>query len=378
MPGSAIVFDSVSFTRPRGVEVLDRFSLAIASGSVVALVGRSGAGKSTILKLVNRLLVPDSGSVRVEERDTRQWDPIRLRRRIGYVMQDVGLFPHMTLAENVAHGPAARGLAAGAHRARACASSWGWSVFRPSDSRRDGPTSSRVASASGWASPGRSPLDPPILLMDEPFGALDPITRTELHDEFRRIQARVGKTVMIVTHDMAEALALADRIGVIDGGVLVAFESSRRCASSSDPRVRRLLDRLSTGSAELTAPCTNCSRSGVRIAPRWPALLAQHVAARRDGNGHCGRHRRAARDLRRPPAPAVVADRRRSRTSCRRSRASRCSASCFRVPLVGGVGARAALVVLVLYGLLPIVRTTIAGLQRRSTARCGKPASRWA
>src|SRR6478736_1357317 len=105
MPGSAIVFDGVSFTRPGGVEVLDRFSLAIPSGSVVALVGRSGAGKSTILKLVNRLLVPDSGSVRVEERDTTQWDPIRLRRRIGYVMQDVGLFPHMTLAENVGMVP---------------------------------------------------------------------------------------------------------------------------------------------------------------------------------------------------------------------------------------------------------------------------------
>ena len=101
MPGAAIEFRDVSFARPSRPRVLDHFSLAVGVGEVLALVGRSGAGKSTLLKLVNRLLLPVSGAVIVEDRDTRDWDPIRLRRRIGYVLQEVGLFPHMTVASNV-------------------------------------------------------------------------------------------------------------------------------------------------------------------------------------------------------------------------------------------------------------------------------------
>src|SRR5579862_4058974 len=101
MPVSALEFRDVTFTRNGGTAVLDRFSLSVSLGEVIALVGRSGAGKSTLLKLVNRLLLPQSGAVRVEDRDTREWDPIRLRRRTGYVLQDVGLFPHMTVADNV-------------------------------------------------------------------------------------------------------------------------------------------------------------------------------------------------------------------------------------------------------------------------------------
>src|SRR4051812_1787292 len=105
MPAAAITFDDVSFTRPGGTHVLDRFSLSVAVGESLALVGRSGAGKTTLLKLVNRLLLPDRGAIFVEGRDTREWDPIRLRRRVGYMLQDVGLFPHFTVKDNVAVVP---------------------------------------------------------------------------------------------------------------------------------------------------------------------------------------------------------------------------------------------------------------------------------
>src|ERR671937_814581 len=105
MPDPAIEFCDASFSHPGGRRVLDAFTLAVTAGEVLALVGRSGAGKTTILKLVNRLLLPDAGAVVVEGRDTREWEPIRLRRRVGYVLQDVGLFPHMSVAENVAVAP---------------------------------------------------------------------------------------------------------------------------------------------------------------------------------------------------------------------------------------------------------------------------------
>ncbi len=237
-----IEFQSVRFAR-EGQEVLDRFDLAVEAGEVLALVGRSGAGKSTLLKLVNRLLVPDAGRVLVEGRDTREWDPIALRRRVGYVLQEVGLFPHMTLADNVAvvprleRWPDARvrsrvrdlleliGLAPDLYATR-------WPDELSGGERQ------RVGVARALAA------DPPILLMDEPFGALDPMTRAELHDEFSRIQDRLRKTVIIVTHDMGEAFALATRIGVIDEGALVAHDTPARIGRSTDPRVRRLLDAL--------------------------------------------------------------------------------------------------------------------------------------
>jgi len=243
MPGSAIAFDNVTFSRPGGNRVLDRFSLAVPSGSTAALVGRSGAGKSTVLKLVNRLLVPEAGSVLVEGRDTRSWDPIRLRRSIGYVMQEVGLFPHMNVAANVGMSARLERWEPGriADRVRDLLNLVGLPADEFADRWPDelsGGQRQRVGVARALA------LDPPILLMDEPFGALDPITRSEIHDEFRRIQLQVKKTVMIVTHDMAEAVALADRVGVIEQGVLVAFEPAASLADSSDARVRRLLDPI--------------------------------------------------------------------------------------------------------------------------------------
>jgi osmoprotectant transport system ATP-binding protein len=237
----ALEFRDVSFARPGGSRVLNCFNLAVESGEVVALVGRSGAGKSTILKLVNRLLEPDAGDVLVEGTSTRAWEPIRLRRRVGYVLQDVGLFPHMTVGANIAVVPHLEGWDKQRIAVRVGELLDLIGLDRESFARRwpdelSGGQRQRVGVARALA------VDPPMLLMDEPFGALDPITRVELHAEFKRIQARVRKTVVIVTHDMREAFALATRIGVLEAGELVAFDTADRLTSSSDARVTRLLD----------------------------------------------------------------------------------------------------------------------------------------
>ncbi len=238
---AAVEFQDVSFARPGGLRVLERFHLQVEPGEVVALVGRSGAGKSTILKLINRLLDPDSGDVRVEGRSTRAWDRFRLRRRVGYVLQDIGLFPHMTVAGNIAAIPRLEGWADDRIAARVDELLDLIGLDRGVFARRwpdelSGGQRQRVGVARALAA------DPPVLLMDEPFGALDPITRVELHEQFARIQANVRKTVVVVTHDMREAFALATRIGVLDQGRLIAFDTPSALRASADPYVRRLLD----------------------------------------------------------------------------------------------------------------------------------------
>jgi osmoprotectant transport system ATP-binding protein len=237
---ASVEFRDVSFTRAGGHRVLEQFDLSVDAGEVFALVGRSGAGKTTLLKLVNRLLVPDAGVVVVEGRDTREWEPIRLRRRVGYVMQDVGLFPHMTVAGNIGVVPRLEGWAPDRTASRVGELLDLIGLDRQSFGARwpdelSGGQRQRIGVARALA------VDPPILLMDEPFGALDPITRTELHGEFRRIQDRLRKTVLIVTHDMREAWELADRIGVLDSGRLIACDSPAALGKSTDPRVHDLL-----------------------------------------------------------------------------------------------------------------------------------------
>src|SRR3954469_3382472 len=239
----SIEFRDVSFTRAGGRHVLERFDLSVEGGEVFALVGRSGAGKTTLLKLVNRLLVPDAGAVVVEGRDTREWEPIRLRRRVGYVLQDVGLFPHMTVAGNIGVVPRLEGWAPDRTAARTGELLELIGLDRDKFAARwpdelSGGQRQRVGVARALA------VDPPALLMDEPFGALDPLTRAELHAEFRRIQRRVRTTTIIVTHDMGEAFALADRIGVIESGHLVAYGGPAAIAASPDSHVRRLLDAM--------------------------------------------------------------------------------------------------------------------------------------
>jgi osmoprotectant transport system ATP-binding protein len=239
----AIQFDGVSFTQPSGARVFDNLTLGVEAGEVVALVGRSGAGKTTLLRLVNRLALPQSGRVLVDGRDTREWDPIRLRRSIGYVIQDVGLFPHMTVADNIGVVPRLEGWAPARIEARTgellelVGLSWQTHAGRWPDELSGGQRQ-RIGVARALAA------DPAVLLMDEPFGALDPITRAELQREFRGIQSRLKKTVIIVTHDMLEALSLAHRVAVLDDGRLIAFDTSQRIAASEDPRIRQLLDAV--------------------------------------------------------------------------------------------------------------------------------------
>ncbi len=235
-----IEFDNVSCMRGSTL-VLRDFTLCVAAGQVLALVGRSGAGKSTALKLVNRMLEPDRGRVVVEGRDTREWNATALRRRTGYMLQEVGLFPHMTVARNVAVVPALLGWERTriAARTRDLLELVGLPAARFAErwpNELSGGQRQRVGVARALAA------DPPVVLMDEPFGALDPVTRGELHDVVRRIQAAVRKTMVLVTHDMREAFALADRIGVLQDGHLVACEAPSELERSDHPEVRALLD----------------------------------------------------------------------------------------------------------------------------------------
>jgi osmoprotectant transport system ATP-binding protein len=214
---TTVVFDDVSYARPVGPQILREFTLSVASGEVVALVGRSGAGKTTVLKLVNRLLLPDMGNVIVKGTSTRDWDPIRLRRSVGYVIQEGGLFPHFTVADNIALVPRLEGWDAPRVDARVRElldlidlPPHIYAARLPDE--LSGGERQRVGVARALAA------DPAVMLMDEPFGALDPLTRAELQAEFQRIQSRVRKTVLLVTHDMAEARLLADRVVVLEGG----------------------------------------------------------------------------------------------------------------------------------------------------------------
>ena len=243
MAARLVRFADVGFQYPGRAPVLQHLDLDVASGEVLVLVGRSGAGKTTLLKLVNRLLLPTSGSVFVDGRDTREWNGITLRRRIGYMFQDVGLFPHMSVAENITVVPRLEQWPL--DRARARAAALLDLVGLPADAyarRRphelSGGQRQRVGLARALA------VDPPILVMDEPFGALDPVTRLEVRREFMRIQGRLGTTVIVVTHDMAEAFVLGHRVGIVDEGRLVICDTPSAVAASGDPVVRAFLETI--------------------------------------------------------------------------------------------------------------------------------------
>jgi len=228
----AIEFRDVRFAIG-GHELIGGLNLAVRRGETLVLLGRSGSGKTTTLKLINRLLEPSAGEVSVEGRSTAVWDPIRLRRSIGYVIQEVGLFPHFTVERNIGLVPSIEGWPRAQVRERV------ETLLRlvglePSLGRRypaelSGGQRQRVGVARALAA------DPPLLLMDEPFGALDPITRAELQREFRDLQARIGKTVVFVTHDLTEALFLASRIGLFEDGRLTGVYTPQEFHQSDDP-----------------------------------------------------------------------------------------------------------------------------------------------
>jgi osmoprotectant transport system ATP-binding protein len=252
---AVVQFEGVRYAFPGSPPALDGIDLTLQHGEVVALVGRSGAGKSTLLKLVNRLLLPQAGAVLVEGRDTREWDPIALRRRTGYVLQEIGLFPHMTVEQNVTLVPALEGWDAARRRQRALellalvdlpaaefAGRWPREL--------SGGQRQRVGIARALA------VNPPVLLMDEPFGALDPITRSDVRRQFRRIQRDLRQTVLMVTHDIGEAFEIGSRVGVIEDGRLLACDTAAAVARSADARVRRLLDAVPLMPAPSTSGVT--------------------------------------------------------------------------------------------------------------------------
>jgi osmoprotectant transport system ATP-binding protein len=217
--------------------IVSGVSLTIPHGETLVLLGRSGSGKTTLLKLINGMLLPSKGEILVQDRSTIAWDPIRLRRGIGYVIQDAGLFPHFTVAENVALVP---GLEAWdptriASRVEEMLQLVGldpreYAKRRPRE--LSGGQRQRVGVARALAA------DPPILLMDEPFGALDPVTRAELQREFSALARRLGKTIVFVTHDLREALLLASRIVLLEAGRIVASATPQDFLHLDHPEVR--------------------------------------------------------------------------------------------------------------------------------------------
>jgi osmoprotectant transport system ATP-binding protein len=233
-----IEFCNVSYRLHNGdgreTKLLESFSLAVSRGETLVLLGRSGAGKTTALKLINRLLEPSGGEVLVEGKSTVAWDPIALRRGIGYVIQETGLFPHYTVADNVALVPRLEKWPPERIEKRVN-ELLGLVGLAPGDFRRryphelSGGQRQRVGLARALAA------DPAILLMDEPFGALDPLTRTEIRHEFQALKQRLGKTIVIVTHDIHEAVLLGTRIALLDSGKLAGSFSPEEFLESSEP-----------------------------------------------------------------------------------------------------------------------------------------------
>jgi osmoprotectant transport system ATP-binding protein len=223
-PGEAMIrLEGVGKKYADGTVAVHALDLEVAAGEVVCLVGPSGCGKSTTLKMINRLIEPTSGRIFLEGRDVTSEDPVRLRRRIGYVIQQIGLFPHQRIATNVATVPSLIGTpkAQAQERARELLALVGLDPDLYADRyphQLSGGQQQRVGVARALAA------DPPVLLMDEPFAAVDPIVRARLQDEFLKLQDELGKTVVLVTHDIDEAVKMGDKVAVMaDGGRLAQF-----------------------------------------------------------------------------------------------------------------------------------------------------------
>lgn len=216
--GPSVSFEGVSKQYAGGANAVDSVSVTIVAGSFVALVGSSGSGKSTLLKMINRLVDPSSGRVLVNDAPVAAEDAHLLRRRIGYIFQNVGLFPHLTVAENIAIGLRLGGSKDNAARVV--------DLLDLVDLPRDFATRTPDALSGGQrqrVGVARAlATEPGLLIMDEPFGALDPVTRDQLGTSIRGLHDRLGLTTIMVTHDMAEALLLADRVLVMDAGRIVA------------------------------------------------------------------------------------------------------------------------------------------------------------
>jgi osmoprotectant transport system ATP-binding protein len=232
-----IEFDHVTFRLPDGRPLLSDLTLGVRTGETLVLLGRSGSGKTTTMKLINRLLDPSEGRVRVQGKSTLEWDPIQLRRRIGYVIQEIGLFPHLSVEENIGLVPRLEQWPRERiePRVRELLHMVGLDPDRFAKRfprELSGGQRQRVGVARALAA------DPPLILLDEPFGALDPITRRDLQQEFRTLQERLRKTMVFVTHDVREALLLASRIALLKDGKLILLGKQNDLLQSNDPEAR--------------------------------------------------------------------------------------------------------------------------------------------
>ena len=246
MTGAAIAFEQVELTTPDGRVILDHVDLTIGSGSTTALLGRSGSGKTTLLRTVNRLIEPTAGRVMVEGKATIDWDPIALRRSIGYVIQETGLFPHFDAERNVGAvlEIESRPKQEIAERARQLFAQvdLDYATFaRRLPYQLSGGQRQRVGLARALAA------EPKFLLMDEPFGALDPLTRAEMQDMLRALLQRLNKTVLLVTHDLDEAIYLASHIVLMEGGKLVANLPANEFLTSQIPAVQSYVRAVHRG-----------------------------------------------------------------------------------------------------------------------------------
>jgi osmoprotectant transport system ATP-binding protein len=241
---AVIEFRDVSYHLPDGRAILRNLNLEVHRGEILVLLGRSGSGKTTALKLANRLLETPRGELRVEGRLSREWDVIKLRRHIGYVIQDVGLFPHFTIERNIGLVPTIESWPKEkiAQRVEELIKLVGLNgdVASRYPHQLSGGQRQRVGVARALAA------DPPILLMDEPFGALDPLTRTDLQREFLSLQQKLEKTVLFVTHDLREAMRLGSRIALLEEGRLVSLSSREEFLASPDPLVKKYVEAFGT------------------------------------------------------------------------------------------------------------------------------------
>ncbi len=240
-----IEFRNVDYALPTGQQLLAGLNLQVQRGETLVLLGRSGSGKTTTLKLINRLLAPTGGEVRVNDIPTTQSDVIRLRRSIGYVIQEVGLFPHFTVERNIGLVPRIEGWTPERIHLRVEELLQLVGLDPPMASRYphqlSGGQRQRVGVARALAA------DPAILLMDEPFGALDALTRDQLQSEFLSLQQRLNKTVVFVTHDLREALRLGLRIALMETGRLVTVLSPEEFLRSSDPLAAAYVQAFADG-----------------------------------------------------------------------------------------------------------------------------------
>jgi len=239
---AALEFRDVSY-RIGGNLVLDNLNLRIQSGRTLVLLGRSGSGKTTALKMLNGLLFPSTGQVLVEDRATTGWDLIQLRRSIGYVIQEVGLFPHFTISENVALVPRLQGWPPDriASRVSELLDQVGLEpaqFLHRYPRQLSGGQRQRVGVARALAA------EPKLLLFDEPFGALDPVTRVELQDQFLALRDQLRKTSIFVTHDVREALRLGTEIALLHHGTLEVLATPDEFVKSSSPEARAFLSTL--------------------------------------------------------------------------------------------------------------------------------------